>query len=363
MDVCQWMTEQDNMHGDVEEHEQAGACTIVQMYGELEQTGDFRFNNPDEEEALSVNGGFKDRQDNRNQGKEMVEEYIETGGGGGAMDESDCHEHENKGLCLEDQRCHWSHHQCKFLGNHHLDGEEEEMADKQGWDSPPGGSPDDRNNHRGGFVQQAPNWRNNENNGFEGVMPHAAPRHHQAIDDDDHEIFDHHVVSHHGKTATGDALFFVLAIIGIVGLIGVAFTTACTSKFAVLGSALVDFWTAAAFYWIDCRLPYNVDHYEHAGLNYDAYAITVILVIIFAAARVYSAWTTIKSNGKEKTEFWERFDLLAIMGLVAQLTILCIHVITTKHASRTVICAFMGTVTSAVVQGWHLIQDAKSKQT
>ena len=194
-------------------------------------------------------------------------------------------------------------------------------------------------------------------------MPHSAPRHHENVDDDDHEMYDHHIVSQNRKTATGDALFFTLAIVGIVGLIGVAFTTACTSKYAVLGSAVVDFWTAAAFYWIDCRLPYNVDHYEHGGLNYDAFAISVILVVVFAGARVASAWTTIKSKGKEKSEFWERFDLLAIMGLVAQLTILCIHVVTTKHASRTVICAFVGTVTSAVIQGWHLIQDAKSKQT
>ena len=68
-----------------------------------------------------------------------------------------------------------------------------------------------------------------------------------------------------------------------VVVLGISLLTACTSRFVVLGASTVDCWTVSAFYWFDVRLPYNIDKYEDSGMNYDAYAVACILVILFAA--------------------------------------------------------------------------------
>ena len=62
-----------------------------------------------------------------------------------------------------------------------------------------------------------------------------------------------------------------------------ALVTACQNPWLVLLASSMDFWVMTAFYWVDVRLPYNIDHYAEAGLIYDAFAITCVLVLLFAA--------------------------------------------------------------------------------
>ena len=147
-------------------------------------------------------------------------------------------------------------------------------------------------------------------------------------------------------------------------LVWVAFKTAGTSKYVVLGAAVVDFWTLAAFYWVDVRHRYNIEHYEDAGLNYTVFSVMTVMVVLFAGSRAVTSWYTIQHE--TKPEFWFNFDVFTVLALVAQLVILLVHVVSTTHASKTTMAAFVGTIVSAVVQGWHLIQDAKrmsDKQT
>ena len=298
-----------------------------------------------------------------------IEEEEETGGGGGALPEHEqvnphqanvCGSHYGKPACINDHRCHWSHNTCSYHNDHRVHGDHGDA-----------GRHSAENDAAPKFQEFEQEDRPDILANQHGVRPHAAPRHNSPghVDYDDVDDGSHAEISSNRKHAKGDALFFTFGIIAVLLLIAAAFVSACSSKTIVLGAGCVDFWTAAAFYWVDVRLPYNIDHYEHGGLNYDAFAITCIMVVIFAIARVGSAYTSIKAadvGGPKRPEFWSRIDVLAMMGLIAQLVVLCIHVITTKHASRTVVCAFIGTITSAVVQAWHLIQDAKSnlgKQT
>merc|ERR1711990_136437 len=78
----------------------------------------------------------------------------------------------------------------------------------------------------------------------------------------------------------------------------------------------------------------------------------------FAAVRAFSAFTQV-TNPRRQSEF-PKLDILAATGLLAQLAVLCIHVVTTTHASRTVIAGFAGTILSSVVQTWHLVHKNKS---
>lgn len=59
---------------------------------------------------------------------------------------------------------------------------------------------------------------------------------------------------------------------------------------------------------------------------------------------------------RTRSAAWQKLELLTVLGLFAQLTVLCIHVVTTKHASRTTVAGFIGTILSTVVQTWHLMQ-------
>eukprot|EP00039_Didymoeca_costata_P006439 m.90259 g.90259 ORF g.90259 m.90259 type:complete len:885 (-) comp13258_c0_seq3:120-2774(-) len=173
-----------------------------------------------------------------------------------------------------------------------------------------------------------------------------------------HDLEDQRVSSH-SRTATGDALFFVVGVVMSSLLLVLAFVSACGSRYIVTMAALVDGWCMCAFYWIDVRLPYNIDHYEHSGLNYDAFAIACIILIIFAGVRIVSAIGSMIRG--DKGSMWQRLDILTIMALTAQLAILCVHVVTTKHASRTVIGGFIATILSGIVQVWFLIQEFQRK--
>ena len=64
---------------------------------------------------------------------------------------------------------------------------------------------------------------------------------------------------------------------------------------------------------------------------------------------------------RTRSAAWQKLELLTVLGLFAQLTVLCIHVVTTKHASRTTVAGFIGTVLSTVIQTWHLMQNFADK--
>ena len=372
IEVCEWQIDEEAQHGDTPDGAESGVCVPSQGMSdgvEMSQTGDF-------DSRHRPADGIVDEPAARglNQGLDMEEE--ETGGGGGAMPDHEefnphqadpCGHHLNYASCSVDHRCQWGRNVCSYLNDHRVGGDHRGAPDR-GYIPPDSNlaAPEkdaDEDDADPNGEQFKNSWDNQH-----GVRPHAAPNHNHGDPYDDDGM--HQEISHNRKTAKGDALFFTFGIIAVLMLIAVSFVSACHSKTVVLGAGVVDFWTAAAFYWVDVRLPYNIDHYEHGGLNYDAFAISCIMVVIFAGARVGSAYTSMKAAtglpGPKRSEFWDRFDVLAMMGLIAQLVVLCIHVITTKHASRTVVCAFIGTITSAVVQAWHLIQDAKSnlgKQT
>lgn len=90
-------------------------------------------------------------------------------------------------------------------------------------------------------------------------------------------------ISRHSKSSRGDIFFFLVALALLVGVVVVALSTACQNPWLVLLASSMDFWVMTTFYWIDVRLPYNIDHYAEAGLIYDAFAITCVLVLLFAA--------------------------------------------------------------------------------
>jgi hypothetical protein len=366
-DACEWQVDESEQHADaIEGAEEVGNCIpsqvdILENENEMHQTDDLvnrhRPAVPMPEDQ--IRGG--------NQGLD-IEEEMETGGGGGAMPEHEennpykirnCDNFYSKKTCNSHHTCLWTHNTCKYRDDHRVNGDRKPAAT----DDFPTVSDGEESQGNIGLVEEDPDGPNVQRGDFSsnqhGVRPHSAP----SREDDDVDDGRHYTSSNHKKTATGDALFFTFGILAVLLLIAVAFVSACSSKKVVFGAGIVDFWTLAAFYWIDVRLPYNIDRYEFGGLDYDAFAIAVLMVVIFAMARVGSAYTSMntKEGGPKRAEFWDRFDVLAMMGLIAQLVVLCIHVITTKHASRTVVCAFMGTITSAVVQAWHIIQDAKSK--
>jgi len=168
----------------------------------------------------------------------------------------------------------------------------------------------------------------------------------------------HREVSKHPKTTRGDMFLFVIALAMLIGVSVLAMTSQFSSPWLVLGASTIDFWVMTTFYWIDVRTPYNIDHYEHAGMIYDAFAITCVIVVLFAAVRAASALNQMIESQYRRKKF-PKLDILAAMGLLAQLTVLCIHVITTTHASRTVIAGFIGTILSTVIQTWHLIHQNK----
>jgi hypothetical protein len=166
-------------------------------------------------------------------------------------------------------------------------------------------------------------------------------------------------ISRHPKSSRGDIFFFVVALALLVGVVVLALVTACQNPWLVLLASSMDFWVMTAFYWVDVRLPYNIDHYAEAGLIYDAFAITCVLVLLFAAGRTAVAINHMMA--RTRSAAWQKLELLTVLGLFAQLTVLCIHVVTTKHASRTTVAGFIGTILSTVIQTWHLMQQFADK--
>ena len=88
--------------------------------------------------------------------------------------------------------------------------------------------------------------------------------------------------------------------------------------------------------------------YEKAGLHYDLYAIACVMVALFAALRVSSAFSA--AFNVSRGQLWERLDMLAAVALLAQLSVLCIHVVATKNTSRTVVVGFIGTIINCAIQ-------------
>ena len=204
---------------------------------------------------------------------------------------------------------------------------------QQGYRSPHKQSPDTPKAHQ-------PLYNNDPSN----VMPQAGPagEYHNPDDASIHEA--------HRRSSTGDTLFFILAIVMAAILMAVAFATACASLYVVLGASLVDFWVIAAFYWVDIRLPDNVYRYENYGFDYEAFQITAIVIIAMAAARVFTAYYYLTNQTTVRRNIWDRLHAVTVLGIFAQLVILVLHVISTKHASRTVIAGFAGTIMSVAVQ-------------
>ena len=80
----------------------------------------------------------------------------------------------------------------------------------------------------------------------------------------------------------------------------------------------------------------------------------------------FSGRTAVAINhmmARTRSAAWQKLELLTVLGLFAQLTVLCIHVVTTKHASRTTVAGFIGTILSTVIQTWHLMQQFADKYT
>ena len=100
------------------------------------------------------------------------------------------------------------------------------------------------------------------------------------------------------------------------------------------------------------RLTLNIKKYEEAGLNYEMFAGATLLVFLFAGVRtVYIAtrsdWRTI-------------WTFAIIPAMVAQLAVLCVHVVTSSRASITVVAAFISTVFCTALQTFAIIRDMRS---
>eukprot|EP00041_Stephanoeca_diplocostata_P003348 m.33790 g.33790 ORF g.33790 m.33790 type:complete len:537 (-) comp14255_c1_seq4:1344-2954(-) len=151
----------------------------------------------------------------------------------------------------------------------------------------------------------------------------------------------------------GGTFFFLVALALGAGTGMIAFRTACTNIYSVLAASLLDFWVMMAFYWIDVRNAATVAKFDAADMHYDAYAVVCIFIMIFAAARAAVVYNIVM--GRKQLPPVGQYDLIAVIGLLAQLTVLCVQVVVTKSATKTVVAGFCGTVLSCASQAWHLI--------
>ena len=104
----------------------------------------------------------------------------------------------------------------------------------------------------------------------------------------------------------------------------------------------------AVFYWIDVRWPYNIEQYEAAGLNYELFAVSCIVVVLFAGGRLAAGFWSVSGSGESMV--YKRFHMMTIIGLLGQLVLLVIHFTTTKRMSRTAVAALIGSLLSGIIQ-------------
>lgn len=342
----------------------------------------------DEQKMAAEKNILDEMEDERHTGsRDPMDIYGDGGGGaGGGIDRPEVGENDCDDLafdnCMAHVSCHWEKTKCALL--HHLnknigtiqikeagkaahlqsDADQNERADgldldpslDVGYEGKRAHENDNANTNALESAKQTPRAPYND---------HARQQHADSNGNGNYPTQDSaRGYSGKEKTRAGDTMLFVVGVFFVGALMWVSFKSAGTSKFVVLGAAVVDFWTLAAFYWVDVRRRYNIDHYEDAGLDCTFFAVMVVMVVLFAASRVANSWYVIKHE--TKPAFWFNFDILTVVALVSQLVLLLVHVVTTTHASKTTMAAFVGTIVSGVVQTWHLIQDAKrmaDKQT